>query len=328
MARFPRAPDRSPGTSTGLLGARLQPALLDALAVLMPTACAGCSAPDRALCDACAAQLVPRVRRVDLDGLSVTYAHDYSGAVRSTLAAYKDGGRTDAAARLAPSFAAAIAAALRAADGRDSPSSSSTRVSTNGLSARAPDGRLSPGADELSWGGGGRARASPRAVQLVTVPSSWAALRTRGYSPVGLLLARAGLRARPALRARRQAADQSGLTAESRRANRDHWLEPRGWVAGERVLLVDDILTTGATLLEARRALASGGAHVIGAAVLARTPRRHPPSSGAAATVDAEAGGEAEAEAEAAAGAEEEARAEAVARAVAGSEGEATRRAT
>jgi predicted amidophosphoribosyltransferase len=176
------------------------------------------------------------VREVDLHGLPVTYAHEYAGVVRSVLAAYKDGGRTDVASRLAPALAAAIASALR---------------------EHAPPATAHP-------------------VHLVTVPSSRSARRARGFSPVGLLLAHAGLRTEPALRARRQSADQSHLTIQGRRENRDHWLAPHGALAGRHVLLVDDILTTGATLLEARRALASGGAHVIGAAVLARTPRRNP----------------------------------------------------
>jgi predicted amidophosphoribosyltransferase len=219
----------------------LKSALLDALAVVSPTSCAGCAAPDRSLCSACSAALAPNVREVDLHGLPVTYAHEYGGVVRSVLAAYKDGGRTDVAGRLAPALAAAIASALR---------------------EHAPPVTAHP--------------VRLVTVHLVTVPSSRSARRARGFSPVRLLLAHAGLRTEPALRARRQSADQAHLTIQGRRENRDHWLAPRGALAGRHVLLVDDILTTGATMLEARRALASGGAHVIGAAVLARTPRRNP----------------------------------------------------
>jgi ComF family protein len=218
----------------------LKSALLDALAVVSPTSCAGCAAPDRSLCPACSAALAPEVREVDLHGLPVFYAHEYAGVLRSVLASYKDGGRTDVASRLAPALAAAIASAMR---------------------EHAPPATAHP-------------------VHLVTVPSSRSARRARGFSPVGLLLAHSGLRTEPALRARRQSADQARLTIEARRENRDHWLAPRGALAGRHVLLVDDILTTGATLLEARRALASGGALVIGAAVLARTPRRNPASVG------------------------------------------------
>lgn len=215
------------------LPATARTALLDALAVLSPTACAGCGALDRGVCEACRSRLAPNVRDVLVDGMPVTFALDYDGVPRSVLAAYKDGGRTDAATCLAPALAASIVHAL-------------------GGSGAAAD------------------------VHLVTVPSSRAAFRARGFSPVGLLLAHAGLRPERALRTRRQAADQVGLSIGARADNRSGWLAARPRVAGERVLLVDDILTTGATLLEARRALQAAGAIVLGAAVLARTPLRHP----------------------------------------------------
>jgi predicted amidophosphoribosyltransferase len=40
-------------------------------------------------------------------------------------------------------------------------------------------------------------------------------------------------------------------------------------------LIVDDIVTTGASLAEAARALSTAGWPVAGAAVIAATPRRH-----------------------------------------------------
>jgi predicted amidophosphoribosyltransferase len=42
-----------------------------------------------------------------------------------------------------------------------------------------------------------------------------------------------------------------------------------GSIEGRHVLVVDDILTSGATLREAARALSTAGAHVVGAATLA-----------------------------------------------------------
>lgn len=215
------------------LPATVRTALLDALAVLSPTVCAGCAALDRGVCEGCRDRLVPNVREVLVEGMPVAFALEYDGVPRSVLAAYKDGGRTDAAVCLAPALAASIVYAL-------------------GASGTAGD------------------------VHLVTVPSSRAAFRARGFSPVGLLLAHAGLRTERVLRSRRQAADQVGLSVDARASNRNGWLAARPRVAGERMLLVDDILTTGATLLEARRALLAAGASVLGAAVLARTPLRHP----------------------------------------------------
>jgi ComF family protein len=118
---------------------------------------------------------------------------------------------------------------------------------------------------------------------LVPVPSSRAARRARGYDHVGLLAAAAarsldGPVVVPLLVARRRTADQSGLGAAQRAANLAGALavdaRSAARIAGRRVVLVDDIVTTGATLAEAARALRAVGIEAVGAAVVAATMRR------------------------------------------------------
>lgn len=87
-------------------------AVRDALAVLMPVTCAGCCAPDRAVCDDCMRELAPLPSALVRAGLRVSTAHEYGGTVARVLGAFKDGGRTDAAGPLARALSAAIAHAV------------------------------------------------------------------------------------------------------------------------------------------------------------------------------------------------------------------------
>ncbi|WP_424935334.1 MULTISPECIES: ComF family protein [Bacteria] len=116
---------------------------------------------------------------------------------------------------------------------------------------------------------------------LVPVPTSRAAFRRRGYRVPELLATGTGARVLRALVPRRAVADQRGLGRRARRRNVAGSL--RATMAGQgcRVLLVDDVATTGATLDEAARALEEAGFVVVGCAVLAVTPR-DPPAAGAA----------------------------------------------
>lgn len=135
-------------------------------------------------------------------------------------------------------------------------------------------------------------RAGPGgAVLLVPVPSRPGSARTRGHDPTWTLtrtatrlLRRTGcpVDSRQVLVSRGGVLDQAGLDATSRAANLagSMWC-PSGAVrrlAGRRlrVVVCDDVLTTGATVREAQRALEDAGLVVAGVAVVAATRRRLP----------------------------------------------------
>ena len=116
------------------------------------------------------------------------------------------------------------------------------------------------------------------AADLVTwAPLSRKRRRERGYDQ-GELLARAmakrlGLPAVPTLVKARHTRPQSGLdSAEARRANAlgAYALLPGVDVAGKRVLLADDVVTSGATLSECARTLLESGAAEVWCVTLAQ----------------------------------------------------------
>jgi predicted amidophosphoribosyltransferase len=117
--------------------------------------------------------------------------------------------------------------------------------------------------------------------------------RSRGHDPVArtAAAAAAALRAHgertvalPLLRHARPVADQAGLTAAERAANLAGALLARPGsataVGGSALVLVDDVLTTGATLAEAARALGAVGCPVTGAVVVAAVEHPVPRMSG------------------------------------------------
>ncbi|MFI7441339.1 ComF family protein [Nonomuraea indica] len=229
---------------TGGILADVSRALLD---LLLPQRCAGCDAPGEPFCGPCLAGLVAPARRLPEPrpaGLPDCWsAADYAGPVRRALIAYKERARVALAAPLAEALACTVAAGVA-----------------------------------------GRPHPAAAGFVLVPVPSARRTRRARGHDPVGRLAARAaGLltacghaaRSDAVLAPIRPVADQAGLDARRRAAN----LAGSLGVAGRAtpalpVVLVDDLVTTGATLSEAARALRSRGAEVLFAATVAATRRR------------------------------------------------------
>jgi predicted amidophosphoribosyltransferase len=116
---------------------------------------------------------------------------------------------------------------------------------------------------------------APFAVDTVTwVPASASRRAARGVDH-GALLARvvgAGIRRDVRqLLTRDGGPPQTGRPAAERRAGPT--LHATGSIAGKSVLVIDDVVTTGATLAAAARALHAGGAREVLAATVARTPR-------------------------------------------------------
>lgn len=246
--------------------------------LVLPADCAGCGRPGGTLCDRCRGALRGTgARRVEPSpappGLPVVHAAvDYVDEARAVLLAHKERG----ALRLARPLGETLARAVRAACPGGGPGAGPrgrAAVGSGAVCGARPGMR--PGA-----GPGARPRGGP--LLLVPVPSARRSVGARGHDPARriALAAASVLRAdgRPArvpavLCQRRRVTDQSGLDARQRRANVTGALGavPGGGrllVAGP-VVVVDDLMTTGASLAEAARAVTAAGGLVIGAAVVA-----------------------------------------------------------
>jgi predicted amidophosphoribosyltransferase len=265
--------------------------LIDELAgLVLPSECAGCGRTRvrGELCGSCAEALrsaVPR-RVYPLAAASrpprVYAALPYAGEVRKVLLAHKERG----ALRLAAPLGEVLADVVRTASARArDPSGGAAGVgprSRGARGARGPRGQLGTHSPR------GRPAGSPEVppLTLVPVPSARRSVAARGHDPVRRMalaaaseLRRRGVPARvlAVLRHGRAVADQAGLTARQRLANLDGALEivPDGErLLGEgETVLVDDLMTTGASLAEAGRAVRVRGREPTAAAVVAFRPR-------------------------------------------------------
>jgi predicted amidophosphoribosyltransferase len=209
------------------------------LDLVLPLECGGCGMPSIRWCAACARQLAVRpdephliTPRVD-PGVPVLSLGRYAAARREAIVAVKEHGRAD--------LIAPLAVALQA-----------------GLE------RL------LTWGVVG----TP--LTVVPAPTRRSAARRRGGDPVSRIARAATADLRDvdvvqALRLRALVRDSVGLSGADRQRNiagRVKLTKPAEVLAND-VLVVDDIVTTGATSSESVRILRIAGAQVAGVLAIA-----------------------------------------------------------
>ena len=206
------------------------------LDLVLPLECGGCGAPSTRWCEACTRELAlgpdaPRVVSPRIDPQVPVFALGrYAGARRQAIIAMKERGRTD----LSSPLAQALALGLH---------------------------RL------LSWG------LLDLPLMVIPAPTRRSAARRRGGDPVTRMatLATAGhphIGVVRALRMKALTRDSAGLGSAARERNIAGRVRLTGRLpANAEVLLIDDIVTTGATACESVRILQSAGARV--SAVLA-----------------------------------------------------------
>jgi ComF family protein len=126
------------------------------------------------------------------------------------------------------------------------------------------------------------ARALPRDCEfdsIVPVPMHWRRRWSRGFNQSALLARelsrRSGIPVNDAL-ARTHRSAQAGLSSAARRRNvsGSFLLAAGANVAGQRVLLIDDVLTTGSTAASCARVLKRAGAASVSLLTVARADRR------------------------------------------------------
>lgn len=214
--------------------------MLDAV---LPLQCGGCGTPGTRWCAVCAAQLAvgpdePRVITPRLDPQVPVFALGrYAGARRQAIVAVKERGRSDLVAPLA----SALGAALQ---------------------------RL------LCW------QMVDLPLTIIPAPTRRSAARRRGGDPITRIAAavaacHVGVTVAPALRMRALTRDSVGLGSAARERNiAGRVLLRLGGLAhlsavGGGVLVVDDVVTTGATLAESVRVLRQARVPVSAALVIA-----------------------------------------------------------
>lgn len=203
------------------------------LDLVLPLMCGGCGSPSVRWCDdcACAFSTQPAVVSTRVDpGVPVLSLGRYAGVRRQTIVTMKERGRRDLAAPLGIVLARGVDQLLR-------------------------------------W------NLIERPVTLVPAPTRWTAARGRGGDPVTAVAAVAarmpGVHIASLLRMKMGARDSVGLSAAARQHNVAGRIALRRTARpATELMLVDDVVTTGATVAESVRVLKSAGFRVAAALTL------------------------------------------------------------
>ncbi|MEB7505703.1 ComF family protein [Arthrobacter koreensis] len=247
-------------------------ACLELRSVLLPAECVVCGVPDDSLCPAC----LTAVRQATLRPFYASEGAGMLPAAAGRAAERPDAGIPDPAGQpplsvtAAGRYGAGLARVILACKNHG-------HTDVLGVLAEAMARALHQAVASCGC---------PGKLAVVPVPGSFRGRLRRGYDPLELILAKvrrrgllpAGTCIRPVLKYRPGTAlksagsgAQKSLGAGARRRNVQGTMTagPPGKLRGMTVVLADDVLTTGATLAEAVRALRAAGAQVAGAAVIA-----------------------------------------------------------
>ena len=227
--------------------------------LLWPTRCVSCELPGELLCDECRANMPWIDQRWACPVCGAPYGwltcteckHDpdwtldacvcactYEGPAARLVTTLKDSHEL----RLAPIVAAAMTGALEEAEGWQT-QDNIPRIDLSSIDA------------------------------LCFVPATAAAYARRGFDHMELISRHLALLTDIPLAdilVREQASDQRKLTKEAREENLANTIRATDDVTGMHILVADDVLTTGATINEAARALKTRGAARVSGCALAR----------------------------------------------------------
>jgi ComF family protein len=206
-------------------------AIEELLDLLLPTRCALCFALGSSICENCAKKFHFRARSVTRGNLAGLVVTEFGSSEQLVIHAFKENGQTSLAGFLADPLVGPLRELTDASE-----------------------------------------------IQLVVpVPSSRENYKKRGFMPTKVLAKRIcrvfgpGCVVADSLIFKRKVEDQSRLDSNARRKNLEGSMLADSRVFGRQVILFDDVVTTGSTILEAGRAVELAGGTVIGFLAFAET---------------------------------------------------------